>query len=1690
MIEKINKNEEFKKKMKECVKREIKNAENVSLILFKEQDVIQKNDIDFISVLRKYQIYMIQFYLTKIIVKCEREHVFSFLLKEKNLENETLKEIFDDYFDNLNLNEEKPNLKMNTNEINYLFGMNIPGIKIILENILKYVNEIKEEFFLNEEIIRNKRKENQEYENDKNNYRRKQDILINRVIEGFRKINLFIKLEDKDNNNQLSKDIIINIIDDYFNIFLSEKYNCDYSNMKTILFLIIKLRFEEVNERLLKHISKIILFVEANSKYIYIILDMFNMIYEYNKNYLDLINKLIEENKANYNIIQNYDEIKKEINYPFYVILESMIQIIFNIEFFVKIENFKYFDFVRTCNNFLQNANIIDMNLRLNSRNIFQLKIFVQIGEFKHEENEQNKDEEFNDFINLIQNEISYLNQNKNIDNGNVNRNLQEILEKEYQFLQNRLKNEKKYYNIILSFFGIKLNQIYNEQYHKKILEIVLSDQNLIQKAHSIFSIIFDKNIISPKLLKEEENNKEQLLENYLKFTNEENDLFQLLENQKENIILNDIILYLFESYVNLYFDSIKGEEEIIINKTIFDLSLDYLNKSLCFIDSVLKKNENILYQHLGFLLSVAYSKCYLIRFVDIITNDLKIQKSGNLNNIIDIINGPEKNKFRHVVKIFILKLIRNKKPDYDSFVNFDFNKAQLSFINEFDFEEKIQKSFDYSFLSIENIELYSNYLKEYGIIESNKFTSGKEKFISLINQEKVGFEIFLNLLINKIISNYTKENYINQNKELLKNFSIWSLEILNKSQLKPNQTFNALFSLYFIPEIFIEKIQSNIEKIPINEYEMLLYSYKIILTTQLSKDGNFYKSLLSIDMGNYIKENYIPGGEPNENLWLKSVNEIEEFLKDTPDNGGQMKAAYICSCGKWYDVPKCGFPTSKSICDFCFKEIGGVGHNPVHREGHFRIFKNKAQEVNCLRNVSGWFKSDNYQRKTLDQLKQDIQVYIKEEHKGISVVSIDLFNRENKEVRGLNQISYRLLSFVFFSHLFYGKILGFIDDKIIDNVIQFNDFKIYDIMLKTWKFLENALKAKGINEIQIFLHLIYPKLINILKMCPKIDNIEIRKNIEEKVTNLVNETIAKFEEQKEIYIKYNNTYNQSDINSIRFIIQELVTPLVYKEDNYPFIKYFMVPNYPSKKEIKELIKLVPEQNKKYPILINLLNDEGNVEALQNLSKINPFINSMIDNYSYKIKREDAKKIKIKDALREINNESINKEFQSFKEGWDNLIEFLIEKQKTKKKEEYLLKYRCRKPLDLKKITEENELAYVLNDDGEYDFGMNIAASYQLFTEWQNSVLGNIINSNSQNGVLKYFTEQISKEILTQDATNNEIFSFNVNNENSMFNSFEEIITAFSKRNCYNNDNTINYSNYKNIEYDFDLIEETIGKIILPGKKSFKSDVQKFITFGFEGYRGGNSTVILDYLSKYKQLPLSKEEKKILYNFSQQRKDYNNFMFSLQLLIFYLKNENYQSNYSIKNSIENIPDYINIGNECKEFFENNENFKLINLISIFEYFELLCYPQIIENVNDDYKKEINEEEIGKINNYFNEKERNKDNLIKKIDLATSVRKFISRFLSGKRGDNEIKEDENILFFIQNKEEFWSKEIFNNPLFDKEFEEMIGSFDVKVNESLNFYDVLGGDMNLLGDKKEFEEVKIENSDDINTGELNL
>ena len=223
------------------------------------------------------------------------------------------------------------------------------------------------------------------------------------------------------------------------------------------------------------------------------------------------------------------------------------------------------------------------------------------------------------------------------------------------------------------------------------------------------------------------------------------------------------------------------------------------------------------------------------------------------------------------------------------------------------------------------------------------------------------------------------------------------------------------------------------------------------------------------------------------------------------------------------------------------------------------------------------------------------------------------------------------------------------------------------------------------------------------------------------------------------------------------------------------------------------------------------------------------------------------------------------KQFKEFLRGWYSFCDFLKRKQQNPEiKEKYLLEYNNRQQMDIKYIKESDPIAFVLNDDGEVSYGMHLAAAYQKFINWQNSFLNNIIENISQSGVLHYFKDQLKKEIYAQDATNTEIVNLNLDNDTSLYNSFNEIFTVFSRRNCFDK-GKINYSNYKNIQYDFDLIEEEIGKIILPGKKLFKNS-QRFVTYGFEGYRGGNQLLFKIFLKNINKIHLKKLKEKYYLN--------------------------------------------------------------------------------------------------------------------------------------------------------------------------------------------------------------------------------
>ena len=376
---------------------------------------------------------------------------------------------------------------------------------------------------------------------------------------------------------------------------------------------------------------------------------------------------------------------------------------------------------------------------------------------------------------------------------------------------------------------------------------------------------------------------------------------------------------------------------------------------------------------------------------------------------------------------------------------------------------------------------------------------------------------------------------------------------------------------------------------------------------------------------------------------------------------------------------------------------------------------------------------------------------------------------------------------------------------------------------------------------------------------------------------------------------------------------------------------------------------------------------------------------------------------------------------------------------------------------------------------------MHIAAAYHELIRIQNDFLNPILNNISQSGILHYFANQISKEIPIQKATINDVVNFEIASDS--YNSLFEILYIFSQRNCIINHNKIDYSFYRNIKYDFKSIEEELGKILLSGKRKF-SEEQIFVIYGFEGYHGNKSNIIKEFSDKYIQKPLNINQKQKLTYLKEL--NCKNILFSLQLLIFYLQKENKNASEELRETIKKLPDYIELCEDCKNLLERN-NFTIENLIDIYEYIELISYEQIVDNINEFYKKEISDDEKQKITNYFENIKNDKNKIITIEILSNAVRKFISRFLSGKREDTEYKEEEPLLLFIEYKEEIWDKNVFNDDKFNDEIEEMMESFEVHTSQSVEFYEFLNKSENTYILNSNLGEIhEQENSDnEINT-----
>ena len=368
--------------------------------------------------------------------------------------------------------------------------------------------------------------------------------------------------------------------------------------------------------------------------------------------------------------------------------------------------------------------------------------------------------------------------------------------------------------------------------------------------------------------------------------------------------------------------------------------------------------------------------------------------------------------------------------------------------------------------------------------------------------------------------------------------------------------------------------------------------------------------------------------------------------------------------------------------------------------------------------------------------------------------------------------------------------------------------------------------------------------------------------------------------------------------------------------------------------------------------------------------------------------------------------------------------------------------------------------------------------------EWQNLFINEVISKNSMKGILNSYVSQLEQEINIEDATKEEILNINENT----YKTFNDLISVSSMRNIFDEKNKINYKKYNDIKYNLDFIEEELGKLILPGLKKFKNDKIKFVTYLFEGFRGGNSTVLVDYNAKYIQRELTEDEKESLnelLKINNNSKFYNDVFSSLQILMNEIIKENYDQNHLIYKIIEKLPKYIILNDELVKLFKSKYEynpeekiFTVNSLVSIFEYFEALCWKEMQKNILLDYQLELSEETKKYIVEYFNKI--TEDKLINKQKFTTALRRLISRSLAGSRQEIDIKSDGALKLYIC-REDLWSKEVMDNILFDGEIDQICKD-DILIGHCWNLFNILDGNILLdmeINKNKNNEKEKQEN-----------
>ena len=1635
------------------------------------------------------------------------------IIKNYYLNNNLIKLLIQTYLENVNFSRDTLGKNMKNNKVQLLMGLKLPGIFPLLVSIINNIKgNIKNKYLSSEKCILFLYPDEQnfdQYLNQKKNeareYQRRTEIEL-------KKNKIFEKIDELKNKDQRETHEFYELLmNDYYLIFLSKnvpEINEFYKKIdeyKNLINYMLELRFiktqDDVNEDEvypIKAITKKILWIEAYSQYISILLNIYRKLSEYEEegDLLSKIKVLINDKE----IFLEQDEKSNpyytiDIKSPFYYISEALLRLSINKINSNELKEEKFYDFInllKTINKDIS-SNFIDLNIY--SKENYTINEFLEIEASLHDVNKNSSENILKTLEILLK--VAKTNIEENVsEKGN---NLSDYIEKLFDFLFENLGNTENFRELIMGIFVNELLKVRGNDYRKTLVNKILQNKNLIIYSYEFMSILTNE------LTSE---NPKEIKDNITKIQNEKSPWMELI-NKANDEALNQILLSIFEKKINIYFEEIpklrdedlsvyfknyydywaKFEEEnptLVLSNTSLEVFQDCIYSLETIYNNRKEEKEDTNNDLICELYSIAYIKIYMYKYINFTYKNFQIF-SGH-GEILKAIEGNAKTNVRKMIKIYAFKVFFYLIGNYQDFKDFNFKNHQINFFDELKdkFQENKVAMLNYYMLpnNKDKMQVFKEYFDKFDIYKFDNFSKPINQFVDYIKNN--GIDNFYMISTDLIVSNLSSPNYEKDLTEYTK-YSSFTKNLFNDPNINLPDITKKLFFLFsnddtfnntMKPKLIYKKDQKIIDA---NQFEILLYGLRFCLQTTncQNPDGFLYPQIIAQDGEKKISKNCIPGNNTSGNYYVQNYINLEKHLNTKNSDFG----AYVCGCGYFYSLEPCGFPRindKSGTCPTCKNKIGsgelppGIKgyHGFAHVPGHYRIFKNLEAKKKEFARFAGHNPPDsdeNIPNMLLADYKKKIDDIKEKEKLGISKVKRNFFEDTKEKVRNQSQIGYRLLNFILYSHLFYANCLGFIKDEDMKKYVC-DDITCIDMLETDWNILKVELQSKSISIIQIFLNLIFDKLSEKIKNCKEILSMEERDKFENEIEKLLEESYKEYADYAKFYNENNNKMLELDNHSMKSLVTENNDVILYDENNYPFYRYFLMTTYPTEKNFKEELQKINNYETKYPFLTNyIINKSPTLDLIKYLPEFNDFSNFMIDYYSYKISRDDAAKKKITDEDLYKNDENFQKKFKRYQNIWNKLSP-------------YAVKYGCRdemKQLDLK-IENNQILANFLNDDGDMEKGMYVAAAYQNFVEWQNTFLDSIIEPSRQSGILHHYVRNMEQAIDVQSAKKNETLNFSLVD-------FTPILYDNSRRNIFKDDHSINYMNYKQFIYDFDNIEKHLGELVLPGKVKFSSEKLKFVTFCFEGFRGKKSSVFITFSEKYKEKVLSIEKKQEIYNIiagelnKQKEDELTNILFSIQLLMYYLTQEIRTEKEDIKIIISELPDYVKLSKECKELLDSeNLNIKVEDLIGVYNLFESLCFTTIIKNLQPQYKKQIDDSQKKAINKLFDEK---KIKFITKKTLATACRKFISRYLVSSRKDDEFNESNDLSFHLT-REELWPKEFYeseeNNEVKNSELN-LLKNLDIPrikdekdedyekrkkiiIGQCYELYQLLGGDEN--------------------------